>query len=284
MNSPRARQRRLLLVDNEMLRYDTVRKACRPMLDSSELTIDWVWRHSDLVSLLERGTGWDLVMCDFDLGRGWASEESDPTHSGLGVMGLIREHAPLTDFVAITTPFSDPVNQLYLAAASLWFGAESLDINEASDEMIARTVATGEAPLLWNGPVAGAADVLEQLLSAPTTKPVAFTDFEWFDALLRSHGEPKAAKDFLGITGDAYRKWTEQLNRMVPLMDSFEDCFGGIERVREPVPSDASLMWHNNNGKPALVFVRDRQRFFADPDAAAQWSAFRARELPETAP
>lgn len=276
--APAPRPRRLLLVDNEMLRYDTVRRACKQLLDDRELVIDWVWRHSDLTALLDRGIGWDLAMCDFDLGRGWPDTEQASTHSGLGVMGLIREHSPLTDFVAITTPFSDPVNQLYLAAASSWFGAECLDLNEASDAVISETVRTSEAPVAWNAPVAAAADVLEDLLAAPTARPAEFTDFEWFDALLRSHGEPKAIKEYLGLTGDTYRKWTEQLNRILPLMDEFEDCFGGLERDREPVPIDASLMWHNNNGKPALVFVRDRQRFFADPDAAAQWAAFRGRQ------
>lgn len=279
------RTRRMLLVDNEMLRYDTMRQACAPMIDSGELVLDWVWRHSDLMDHVNAGESWDIVLVDFDLGRSWLTDPNvaTPTHSGLGVMGLLHDRDPDTHFVAITTPFTDPVNQIYLAAASLWFGADSLDVNEIPAEAILDFVRAAEAPIEWTAPIAEAAEILEELLSVPTTRTDAWTDFEWFRALLLAHGEPKAAKEFLAFSGNAYRKWIDQLNAIVRLADQFEDCFGGIVRTREPIPEGAQLMWHNNNGKPAVVFVRDRQRFFIDPDAETQWLSYlRRREQQES--
>jgi len=269
----------MLLVDNEMLRYDTLRRACAPMINSGALSIDWVWRHSDLVDRLEAEGSWDIVLVDFDLGRSWLTDPDAPlaTHSGLGVMGLLYERDPDTHFVAITTPFTDPVNQIYLAAASLWFGADSLDVNEAPPSAIHQFVVSAEAPIEWTAPIADAAAILEELLAVPTVRTDAWTDFEWYRALLLSHGEPKAAREILPFSGNAYRKWIDQLNAVVRLADDFEDCFGGIVRTREPVPDDAQLMWHNNHGKPAVSFVRDRQRFFTDPDAERQWLAYLAR-------
>ena len=271
------RTRRMLLVDNEMLRYDTLRRACAPMIDSGELVVDWVWRHSDLMDHVAAGELWDIVLVDFDLGRSWLTDPNvdTPTHSGLGVMGLLYDRD--THFVAITTPFTDPVNQIYLAAASLWFGADSLDVNEIPAEAILDFVRAAEAPIEWTAPIADGAEILEELLSVPTVRTDAWTDFEWFRALLLAHGEPKAAKEFLAFSGNAYRKWIDQLNAIVRLADQFEDCFGGIVRTREPVPHGAQLMWHNNNGKPAVVFVRDRQRFFTDPDAETQWLSYLRR-------
>lgn len=273
------RTRRMLLVDNEMLRYDTLRRACAPMIDSGELEVDWVWRHGDLMDHVNAGEYWDIVMVDFDLGRSWLTDPNvaTPTHSGLGVMGLLHDRDPDTHFVAITTPFTDPVNQIYLAAASLWFGADSLDVNEIPADAILDFVRTAEAPIEWTAPIAEAAGILEELLSVPTARTDAWTDFEWFRALLLAHGEPKAAKEFLAFSGNAYRKWIDQLNAIVRMADQFEDCFGGIVRTREPVPDGAQLMWHNNNGKPAVVFVRDRQRFFTDPDAETQWLSYLRR-------
>jgi len=278
------RVRRLLLVDNEMLRYDTMRGACESLIDNGELVIDWVWRHTYLIDRLEAGAEWDIVLVDFDLGRSWLTAPDTPhaTHSGLGVMGLLYDRDPDTHFVAITTPFTDPVNQIYLAAASLWFGADSLDVNEIPAAAIRDFVRTAEAPIEWTSPIADAAHVLERLLSVPTQRTDAWTDFQWYRALLQAHGEPKAAREFLPFSGNAYRKWIDQLNAVVQLADEFEDCFGGIVRTREPVPPDAQLMWHNNHGKPAVVFVRDRQRFFTDPDAEAQWLAYLARRERET--
>lgn len=269
---------RLLLVDNEMLRYDTFRRACAPLIGRGELVIDWVWRHSDLKRHLAQGHGWDIVLVDFDLGNSWV-EPDDPetTRSGLGVMGLLHERNPDTHFVAITTPFTDPVNQVYLAAASCWFGADSMDVAEVPVPEILSFVRTGEAPREWTAPIASAAEVLERLLSAPTSKTSEYGDFDWFRAVLLSYGEPKAAREFLNFSGNAYRKWIDQLNTVVRLMDEFEDCFGGIERTREQVPENAQLMWHNNHGKPAVAFVRERQRFFLDTDAAREWDRYQDR-------
>lgn len=277
------RTRRMLLVDNEMLRYDTLRRACESMIEAGDLSIDWVWRHTDLIERVEADASWDIVLVDFDLGRSWLTDPNlpHPTHSGLGVMGLLYDRDPDTHFVAITTPFTDPVNQIYLAAASLWFGADSLDVNEAPASAIRTFVRTAEAPIEWTSPIADAASILEELLAVPTGRTTAWTDFEWFRALLLSHGEPKAAREFLPFSGNAYRKWIDQLNAVVRLADAFEDCFGGIVRTREAVPEDAQLMWHNNHGKPAVSFVRDRQRFFTDPDAEAQWLAYLARRRNE---
>ncbi|HIT74232.1 MAG TPA: hypothetical protein IAA98_01430 [Candidatus Avipropionibacterium avicola] len=277
--TPASPPQRILLVDNEMLRYDTLRTACADLIRSGELQLDWVWRHADLIELMEADATWDIVMVDFDLGRSWLVEDgtSSPTHSGLGVMGLLYDRDPDTHFVAITTPFTDPVNQIYLAAASLWFGADSLDVNEAPSSAILQFVRTAEAPREWTAPIAEAAIILEDLLAVPTARTDAWTDFEWFRAVLLSHGEPKAAKEYLAFHGNTYRKWIEQLNSVLRLADDFEDCFGGIIRTREPVPEDAQLMWHNTHGKPVVTFIRDRQRFFTDPDAEAQWLAYRQR-------